>query len=824
MPMRTGQLGGMVMASDKEHSNDVERPRPADPAEAPVTTAVSTSAWLEVHTEVVGADRRKMSATGPPTGVPVDDELHADPLPTYLTRFVGRQRELAELSAWSGSRLVTICGMGGLGKTRLAIEHAKRLRTAGRRGLDRHAVYWVSLGPVTEAAQVPAEVAGAIGLTSPSGAPALLAVVNALRDRSALLVLDNCEHVSTACVEVITTLLERCPAVSILTTSRIALGVPAEQVYTVPPMGAESVDLFVDRARSVAPAYALTDNNADPIAEICSRLDGLPLAIELAASWVRALSPRDLLSGLEPTLATRATTGVVEDRHRSLTAVLDSSWQWLSDTDRAVVTALGVFRGGFTRDAAEYVAQASLASLATLTERALIQRLPDAVGGTRYQFHELVRAYAVDRLEASGEATSEAVRTRHFDYFLRLAERRDNPDYTLIDPRRDLPVARERADLEAALAWAVDRGDAPGALRLLAALDRFWIYSLHRDEDQAKLISRALALPWPDQQPDADRARADALRFLGHAVVDVDPDTGRAWFRASYELSRRVGDAARTSACLGALGWADYVAGDWPGSTRHLQAACDHARAGGDVHNEAWATLGLGLSSAMAGDLVAARAGLTRALSLFEDLQELAGKYRGHLWLSEALRRHRLTLESIEHLRLALELQRTHAFTVDGADLLDGAALIAGSLHRWEAAGRLNGAAVTWRTSHGEVPHLHHRNLAQHRRQGRRQLGDRAWQEAYTAGERLTDQAAEELAEVVLAELAESLAPRPAGLTERELEVLRLVAEGLSNPAIADRLVLSPRTVHAHLRSIFDKLGVSTRTAAAHEAVRLHLT
>ena len=666
-----------------------------------------------------------------------------------------------------------------------------------------------------------AEVAGAIGLTGPSGPQAVLAVVNALRDQDALLVLDNCEHLAAACAELMTTLLEACSRLSILATSRVALGVPGERVYAVPPMGAEAKDLFLDRALAVAPAYALTEHNSEPIDEICDRLDGLPLAIELAASWVRAVSPLDLLSGLTQTLASPEPGGVVEDRHRSLDAVLDSTWQWLSDEDRSVVTALGVFRGGFTREAAERVAGANLSSLATLTERSLIQRLPDATGGSRYQVHGLVRAYAADRLAADG-ATGAAVSARHFDYFLQLVERFDTPSYTLIDPRRDLPVTQERANFEKAMFWAIDRGDAPRALRMISVLDRFWIYSLTPAGDKAQLISRALAIPWSEQQPDADRARA--LRLLGHAVVDVDPDAGRARFRAAYELSSRLGDDAGMGATLSALASADYVAGDWPACARNNRAALVHARAGGDVHDEAWVHFGIGVLSSMTGDLTEGRTNLTRALTIFEDLRELAGIYRCHLWLSDALRRHGLLLESIDHLQLALDVQRTNAFTVDGADLLDIASLIAGSMHRWPAAGRLSGAGATWRASHGEVTHVHHLGLSQHRRHGRQQLGDREWSDAYTAGEGLTAQAAMELAEVVLAELAESLAPRPAGLTVRELEVLRLVAEGLSTSDIAESLVLSPRTVHAHLRSIFDKLGVTTRTAAAHEAVRLNLT
>ena len=236
----------------------------------------------------------------------VDQELFADRLPTYLTRFIGRERELAALIALSSARLLTICGVGGLGKTRLAIEVAKRLRDGRASEVAYEDVYWVPLGPVVNPADVPADVAAALGLSGPSGANALLAVVNALRGRRALVVLDNCEHVAPACAEVATRLLRECPSAGVLATSRIALGVANEQVWVIPPMTDEAIDLFVDRAVSTAPAYALTRNKPDPIGQICEQLEGLPLAIELAASWVRVVSPRDLLSCLAESIDTES--------------------------------------------------------------------------------------------------------------------------------------------------------------------------------------------------------------------------------------------------------------------------------------------------------------------------------------------------------------------------------------------------------------------------------------------------------------------------------------------------------------------------------------
>ncbi|MFP5283904.1 MAG: ATP-binding protein, partial [Actinomycetes bacterium] len=395
----------------------------------------------------------------------VDQELFADRLPTYLTRFVGRKAEFAELRArLARARLLTICGVGGLGKTRLAIELAKSLR--GRPGPPSvREAYWVALGSVVDPAEVAAAVAAGIGVPG-VGAQALVAALNALRHRHALVLLDNCEQVASACAEVARALVHECPRVVLVATSRIPLGVAEEEVYAVPPMGEEAVDLFVDRATSVAPAYALTEHNAESIGAICTRLNGLPLAIELTASWVRAVSPRDLLGQLEQTTHASPPGAAVAERHRNLTAVLDGTWQWLGEEDRAVATALGVFRGGFTREAAEDVAGASLASLATLTERALVQRLPDAVGGSRYQLHELVRSYAVKRLEAAGPEVADRIRSRHFDYYLRMAEGFDTPEHTAIEPTLDGPLAAEQGNVDAAMSWALSRADAERALRI----------------------------------------------------------------------------------------------------------------------------------------------------------------------------------------------------------------------------------------------------------------------------------------------------------------------------------------------------------------------
>jgi predicted ATPase len=404
--------------------------------------------------------------------VTVDKELFADTLPTYLTRFVGRDREISTvLSMLDPGRLVTVCGVGGSGKTRLAIEVAKRSRSPSK-GTDDPEAYWVPLGAVVDPIEVRAAVASGIGLPGQLGDRPLAPIVRALTDRRALLVLDNCEQVAAACQELVDSLLTACPTVTVLATSRIPLGLPGEQVFAVPPMGggplradsfgSDAIALFLDRARSVAGAYALTEHNVKTLSEICDVLHGLPLAIELAASWIRVLSPHDLLDHLRRAdTALTSDTALVEDRHRSLAVILDSSWHWLNPRERTVLSTLAIFVGGFTREAAEAVADADLGVLAALAERSLIQRLPDARGGSRYQVHELIRHHALRQV-----GDDRPIRRRHFTYFLELVESRETSWNTQLEPLWSDPIQADLANMSAAMMWVLDQGDAERALRL----------------------------------------------------------------------------------------------------------------------------------------------------------------------------------------------------------------------------------------------------------------------------------------------------------------------------------------------------------------------
>ncbi len=315
-------------------------------------------------------------------------------LPSYLTRFIGREDEIAFLAQLIDGdipataspthppprrcRLLTLTGVGGSSKTRLALEVARDFTRAKTDGVGGFAdgVHWVALGPVTVPDRMPQVVAAAFALREAAGLNPLDALVNRLKDQHTPLVFDNCEHLVTACPQLSDVLLARCPGLVILATSRTPLHLSNERIFAVPPLHmvehdatrstdehgpSEAMRLFLDRAAMVTPAYTSTGSTVEAITHICQRLDGLPLAIELSASWMRVLNVRDLLAEIDRniTFLTSSAPGVAQ-RHRSMRAVLDSSWSRLAEQDQQVFSALAVFVGSFSRDAAEKVAGASL--------------------------------------------------------------------------------------------------------------------------------------------------------------------------------------------------------------------------------------------------------------------------------------------------------------------------------------------------------------------------------------------------------------------------------------------------------------------------------
>lgn len=465
-------------------------------------------------------------------------------LPLQLTSFVGRTAQIAELSRCvTDNRLVTLTGAGGSGKTRLAVEVAGQIA-----GEFRDGAQYVDLAPITEPDLVAATTVRTLGLPEVPGRSPTDALLRFIADRQMLLIFDNCEHLLDATAELVAATLGACPAVTVLATSREPIGTAGEVIWRVSSLAItdEAVELFIDRARLVRPEFAITDDNAASVAEICQRLDGMPLAIELAAARVRALSITDILTGLHDRF--RILTGGMRTavrRQQTLRASVDWSHALLTDVERLIFRRLAVFRGGFHLDAAETVAADEyvqphqvLDELTLLVDKSLVIA-ENTSGATRYRLLETVRQYALEKLGDSGE--SDEVRLRHRDYYAHLA--------TLVD--RSLSAGHrghvERAQLEidnlrAAFTWSCDTGDGEGALRLACALQRLW-WNSGRIQEALSWIGAVLSDP---SQPPADvtpTTYARAVAEFAMLTAAVGAPQSMQDVEGALAIAREVGDA-----------------------------------------------------------------------------------------------------------------------------------------------------------------------------------------------------------------------------------------------------------------------------------------
>jgi predicted ATPase/class 3 adenylate cyclase/DNA-binding CsgD family transcriptional regulator len=464
----------------------------------------------------------------------------AERLPMQLTSFIGRQSEIKGIrQALADNRLVTLTGAGGAGKTRLAIRVATEVATEFAAG-----VWYVDLAPITDPDVVPVTVARALGLPDQPGQPTMGVLVQFIRDRQILMLLDNCEHLLDASAGLITGLLGSCPSLTLLTTSREPIGVAGEVSWRVPSLSLsdEALELFSDRARRTKPDFRITAAGAETVTEICRRLDGLPLAIELAAARVRALSPTEILDSLHDTF--RLLTGGARTavrRQQTLRASVDWSHALLSEPEQVLFRRLAVFLGGFDLEAARAVAGAEryqvLDQLTLLVDKSLVAT-EDSPQGTRYRLLETVRQYAQEKLSESREGND--IRARHRDHYTALVAALDAPAAT--DRQRRIDQAEAEIDnLRAAFAWSRENSDTDLALTLASSLEPLWA----RGPIQEGLNWLDAALG--DQDPDgADalgaRVRATASRAVLRSFTGTSSGLDQA--ERTLAMAREFGDSA----------------------------------------------------------------------------------------------------------------------------------------------------------------------------------------------------------------------------------------------------------------------------------------
>jgi predicted ATPase/DNA-binding CsgD family transcriptional regulator len=695
--------------------------------------------------------------------------------------------------------MVTLVGAPGCGKTRLSME-------VGRRRVDRHpaGVCFVELAPVGDACLVASTLAAALGIDDQPRRSAEDALVDEVSTKNLLLVLDNCEHVLDSVTALVARLFEGCPSLRVLATSRIALGLRGEHVWRVLPLALDpAVELFIDRARLRADGAGPEPSSVGAIEEICRRLDGLPLAIELAAAWSRVLTPTEILDRLEPALPLLRTHGRdASARQTTMEATLDWSYQLLEPAEQLLFERLSVFAGGFDVQAAQALApdEEVLDGLTSLVDSSLIMAEP-ASDRMRFRLLEPVRQFAELRLVARG--VQDATRREHAEHYLGLAQRSEARLRGSEAGAALAQLEREEDNLRAAMRWTRDQPDDLG-LRLCTALAPWWAIRGRANEGRAWIdemlrrragsadlrlrasgLARASRLAWRQRDYASARALleqslatggkvddpsgvARRLRSLSLvAVAEGDLDEARRLGEESVSLFRRHGDRYGLSLALAFLGLTFQLAGDSARAAPFEREARDLSRSDGSITSSLYSLGSMAFGAVAAGDMASLR---THTEEIVDLLRPLDARYEdpGWLWWT-------------------------------------GVALASGE-GRYQSALELAGAADAAAGRDGL--HLHdwlRRQVQPWLERARAEVGPVEADRLAVEGSQLSP---DELMDVAL---RQADVVRTSPLSCRELEIADLVAQGLTNREIAQRLIISSRTVESHVDHIKAKLGFGRR-------------
>jgi predicted ATPase len=621
-----------------------------------------------------------------PSDFPPPRTLDARPgnLPAQLTSFIGREQEVAEVKGLlAGARLVTLTGPGGAGKTRLSLQVASELLPEFGEG-----AFFADLSAVTDAALVPAVVASALGIPEDPERPILEAVERDLRDRELLLVIDNFEQVVDA-ASAVEELLEAAPKLKVLVTSREGLGIRGEREYVVPPLESPdparlpdlptlrrvgAVRLFTERALAASPRFIVTEENAPAVAEITARLDGLPLAIELAATRTKVLTPEQMLPRLQQRLSI-LTTGArtLPQRQRTLRDAIAWSYELLEPPEQRFFALLAVFNDGWTLEAAEAVCGSDdlgldvLDGLTSLVDKSLIRRT-DAEGDGRFSMLETIREFALERLADSGEL--EEMRERHAEHVLAFAVEAE-PHLTADDQAEWLDRCdAEHANLRAALRWAIDAEAAPPAQEAAGALWRFWQQRGHLAEGR-RWLDEILAMP---AGQDGTRERSAALTgAAGIAWWQNDRAAAGIFYEEALAIERKLGDPLRIAGALYNEAFVLAARGDIDGAMDLLDETLELYRSTGDERGVARVLVMSVMRDAMAGDWDGVISRIEEVVSIWRSLGDRLQRAFDLVWLAFAYgragRREDARAAALESLELFREVDNDTGVALAFLDL-----------------------------------------------------------------------------------------------------------------------------------------------------------
>ena len=741
------------------------------------------------------------------------------PIPVPSTPLIGRSQLVAtilHLVANPDIRLITLTGAGGIGKTRLALAVAWEL--------DRDVVF-VPLAPVATPELVASTIAQSIGLEPISNAHAFPALRDALRDRELVLMLDNFEHLSQASL-LVSDLLAGCHDVTVVVTSRSRLAISGEHVIPVDPLELPASDdlasvgeseagrLFIDRARAAHPQFELSDTNAESVHRICQTLDGLPLAIELAAARSNLISPRALAARLEHRLQILTDgPGDVPARLQTMRAAIAWSVDLLDEQERSIWMRLGVFSGGFSLESVEAVVASlhdeldALIVIQSLIDQGLVRQGVNSIGEPRFSMLETTREYALELLkQGDTEASAREIHARHiFEYARVLQEGLKSPGAASWQSRTE----SELANVRLAIGWFRDRDLIQQAMQLVSRLDWFWTIPNIVTEGRAwceQLLERVNA--------EVDPVTLGAVLDTAGTLADWHNDTVVAdgYLRRALQIWRDLGDTARQAETLLSLGSTSIDRFAFDEAEVFLRESYDLANAAGNDWNTASAATLRGAAAGARGD----HAGAIQFHEVALRLYQRAG-YMAHS--RAALNGLALSYLSLGEFQRAWENYEAVLTLCGEAELysqvpiaIEGFAQIAVRNQQIERGVRLLGAASAQRKLLGlqSRPYIRQR-LAALIEEARLAIGEAHFSLAWSHGQAMTQRESYVEARSVSYPTAHSVD----GLSRREREVLGMLVEGSSDTEIADVLFISTRTASKHVAAILDKLGAGNRTAAA---------